>query len=332
MKRIILFGGSFDPVHDGHINMAKKALEQRGAEELWFIPTQVSPFKTKSTDFRHRFAMLNYRCKEDSRFKVCDIEGQKKGPSYTIDTVLALHKAYPHYSFEFLIGDDQVENLHKWKRYEDLLEQVDFIVYGREGYAHQFPVIKGDYVSVSSSAIRQGTSTKTSVEVLNYMTSQGLYIDKTLSHRLSSYRYDHVIRVKDLAMQLGKVHQLNLLQVYLCAMWHDFSKEEANLRDYINQHMPHRLDDPEAFFHAYVAAHKLTYEYHYHDAEVLDAIISHVDGSSDSKLAMVLYVADKCEPGRDYDSSALIALAKDNIYKGFKEVKEEQEKYLRRKL
>ena len=95
MKQIILFGGSFDPVHDGHINMAKKALDQRGADELWFIPTQVSPFKSKSTDFHHRLAMLNFRCAEDSRFKVCDIEGKEAGPSYTIKTVLALEKDYP---------------------------------------------------------------------------------------------------------------------------------------------------------------------------------------------------------------------------------------------
>ena len=332
MRRIILFGGSFDPVHDGHINMAKKALEQRNAEELWFIPTQVSPFKTKSTEFQHRLAMLNLRCKEDSRFKVCDIEGQEEGPSYTIDTVIALKKLYPNKTFEFLIGDDQVENLDKWKNYEELLTLVDFIVYGREGHTHDFPVIQGELVSVSSSEIRQGSKLNTSVEVLNYMTSHGLYIDETLKHKLSLYRYEHVLRVKDLAMELGKIHQLDLMQVYLSAMWHDFSKEEVNLRDYINQHMPHRLDDPEAFFHAYVAAHKLTYEYHYHDAEVLDAIISHVDGSSDSKLAMVLYIADKCEPGRNYDSSALIAKSKKDIYKGFKEVKEEQEKYLRRNL
>ena len=332
MKQIILFGGSFDPVHDGHINMAKKALDQRGADELWFIPTQVSPFKSKSTDFHHRLAMLNFRCAEDSRFKVCDIEGKEAGPSYTIKTVLALEKDYPDYNFEFLIGDDQVKDLNQWKDYDLLKDLVQFIVYGRLGHDHEFPTIVGDMVHVSSSEIRRGTSTKTSVEVLNYMTTEGLYIDETLKYRLSPKRYEHVIRVKDLAMELGTVHKLNLQQVYLAAMWHDFSKEDLDLRDYVKQHMPHRLDDPKAFYHAYVAAHKLSYDYHYHDAEVLDAIISHVDGSSDSKLAMVLYIADKCEPGRKYDATGLIELSKENLCQGFKEVKREQELFLRRNL
>lgn len=332
MKKVILFGGSFDPVHDGHMNMAQKALDQRKADELWFIPTQVSPFKTKSTEFHHRYSMLEMRCTENKNFKVLDIEGKQKGPSYTIDTLQALSQQHPDYDFEFLIGDDQVEALDQWKDYEELLELTNFVVYGREGHKHSFPTVEGDRFDVSSSKIRQGTSLKTSVRVLNYMVSEGLYIDETLKFKLSPYRYDHVIRVKDLALRLGKAHNLDEMQVYLSAMWHDFSKEEKDLETYVKQHMPHRLEDPKAFFHAYVAAHKLTYEYHYHDAEVLDAISSHVDGSSDSKLSMVMYIADKCEPGRDYDSTSLIDLSMQDLRKGFNEVKLEQEEFLRRNL
>lgn len=332
MRRIILFGGSFDPVHDGHINMAKKALEQREADECWFIPTQVSPFKTKSTEFQHRFKMLEFRCLEDERFKVLDMEGKLPGPSYTINTVLKLTKEYPDLQFDFLIGDDQVNSLDQWKDYKKLESLITFVVYGREGHHHKFPVIVGEKVDVSSSAIRQGTSTMTSVAVLNYMTAQGLYIDEILQHKLSKFRYDHTIRVKDLAMELGQVHNLDLLQVYVAAMWHDYSKEEKDLKDYIAQHIPHQKDEPEAFFHAFVAAHKLSYDYHYHDAEVLDAIVSHVDGSSDSKLGMVLYIADKCEPNRPYDSQALIDLSKKDLSLAFKEVKKIQEDFLRRNL
>lgn len=330
MKRIILFGGSFDPVHDGHINMAKKALEQRKADECWFIPTQVSPFKTKSTEFQHRFKMLEFRCVEDERFRVLDLEGKLPGPSYTINTVLKLREKYPTYHFDFLIGDDQVDSLDQWKDYEKLESMLTFIVYGREGHEHKFPVIKGEKVSVSSSAIRQGRSTMTSVAVLNYMTVHGLYIDEILRHKLSPYRYEHSIRVKDLAIELASSHNLDLMQVYVAAMWHDFSKEEANLKAYIEAHIPHQKNEPQAFFHAFVAAHKLTYDYHYHDAEVLDAIVSHVDGSSDSKLAMVLYIADKCEPNRPYDSQALIDLSEKDLREGFKEVKRIQEDFLRR--
>lgn len=332
MKKVILFGGSFDPVHDGHINMATQALAQRNADELWFIPTQVSPFKSKSSAFHHRFEMLEMRCQENEKFKVLDLEGKEAGPSYTIHTVEILREKHPHLAFEFLIGDDQVKSLHEWKNFERLETMVDFIVYGRLGHDHPYPVIEGELEDVSSSAIRQGESFKTSPQVLNYLVKEGLYIDELLQHRLSPKRYEHVIRTKDLAMQLGRAHQLNSMQVYLAAMWHDYAKEDKDLKEYMEIHMAHRLQEPHAFFHAYVAVHKLSYLYHYHDAQVLDAIAAHVDGSSASKLAMVLYIADKCEPGRNYDSSKLIATSMKDLNQGFKAVKEKQELFLRRKL
>ena len=332
MKKVILFGGSFDPVHDGHIKMAHQALLQRNADELWFIPTQVSPFKSKSTDFHHRFKMLEMRCKGNEKFKVLDLEGKKAGPSYTIDTVETLRTKHPHLSFEFLIGDDQVEALHQWKDFDRLKSLVDFIVFDRHGHDHSFPLIKGEPMDVSSSAIRLGESFKTSPQVLNYMVTEGLYIDKLLQHRLSAKRYEHVIRTKDLAMQLGKAHELDGMQVYLAAMWHDYAKEDKDLTKYMEIHMAHKIKEPHAFFHAYVAVHKLSYLYHYHDSQVLDAIVSHVDGSSESKLAMVLYIADKCEPGRNYDSSKLIETSMKDLNQGFKAVKEKQELFLRRNL
>lgn len=332
MKKVILFGGSFDPVHDGHINMAVKALEQRAGDEVWFIPTQVSPFKSKSTEFQHRFKMLELYCMKDKRFKVLDLEGKRPGPSYTINTLQSLKKTHPSFEFDFLIGDDQVEKLDQWKDYKTLKTLVNFIVYGRQGHDHPFPVIKGDKVEVSSSQIRAGKSLQTSLAVLNYMTQEGLYIDEILKNKISDFRYQHTVRVKDLALELGKVHQVDLRQVYLAAMWHDFSKEELDLKDYIKKHIPHQINNPPAFFHAFVAAHRLSYDYHFHDAEVLDAIVCHVDGSSDSKLAMVLYIADKCEVGREYDWQSLIDLSKRDLKEGFIQVKKLQEDFLRRNL
>lgn len=332
MKSVILFGGSFDPVHDGHIHIANEALKATQADELWFIPAQVNPFKQKNTEFKDRLNMLQYRTKENKKFKISTIEGDRKGTSFTIDTVKILSKDNPNTKFYFLIGDDQIPKLDQWKNYEQLREMVVFIVYGRKQNQHDFLSIEGKLIDVSSSEIRLGTSTQTSGEVLNYIVNHGLYIHDILKYRLSAYRYEHILRVKDLALKIAEKHKINLKQTYIAAMWHDYAKEDKDLEEYIKKHMPHKVDEPPAFYHAYVAAHRLTYDYHYYDSEVLDAIASHVDGSSSTPIGMVLYIADKCEPNRKYETQKYVELSMKDLEKGFNAVKIAHKQYLEEEL
>lgn len=321
MKKIILFGGSFDPIHYGHLNMAQKALKQRRAFELWFIPNLVSPFKSESSSFDHRVKMIEMMISGQSRMKVSRVEETLEKPSYSMNTVDKLKTLYPEYEFEWLIGDDQIEKLHHWYEFDRLKKEVQFIVYQRKQSEHEFPSVIGDIRNVSSTAIRQGTQFDTKPSILEYFMRHGLYLDEMTNYRLSQKRYEHTCRVCDLALEIGKVHGLDADKIRLAAMMHDYCKE--NVTDIYYK----KLDVPKAFNHGFAAASFLSLKYYVKDKAVLKAISNHVSGLGTHPLSMLLYIADKCERGRGYDSESIIALAKKDLRLGFIKTKEVSNNY-----
>jgi len=138
MKRcIVLFGGTFDPVHAGHTTVAEFAAERLGAEKVIFIPAKRSPHKhvapVASGD--DRLAMLRLATAGRPRFEVSDCELRRKGPSYTLDTVLYFRKRFGGGAdLCWLIGADMLTDLPKWHRVGDLLDQCSVCVMRRGGY------------------------------------------------------------------------------------------------------------------------------------------------------------------------------------------------------
>ena len=335
MKHVILFGGSFDPVHYGHLEIAKQAIKQLGADELWFVLAALSPFKTESASFSDRYKMLELMLEDSPSLKISQIENTLPSPSYSIDTVKALIKRNPNTKFSWLIGSDQIENLHLWKDFETLNTLVEFVVYDRPNYdtKHNYKTISGTQYNVSSTDIRHGLSLDTSPKVLQYMMQKGLYLKSLIENKLSTYRYEHTHRVCDVAIEIAVYHNLDLNKVRLSAMFHDFAKEEnpESLKQIMQEHFKEKLNCPEAFYHGYVASYYLKNNYHILDKDVLEAIENHVGGTSTNPYAMCLYIADKCEPGRNFDSSEVIKLAKKNLNEGFKKIIEINNEYLRSK-
>ncbi|MDE8329376.1 nicotinate (nicotinamide) nucleotide adenylyltransferase [Erysipelothrix rhusiopathiae] len=333
MKKIILFGGSFDPIHDGHLAMAKNALKQRNADELWFIVSAQNPFKVGSSAFHHRLNMVQLMIKPYHKMKVIDLESKLPLPSYSIDTVRILKAQNQDCEFEWLIGSDQLPTLNKWKEYDILNQMVQFIIYARDfNIESQFPIVTGPVLPISSTEIRKGLITTTSPRVLQYMTGYGLYLDEILKNRVSQKRYDHVLRVKEVALELADVHNIDKDRMTLACMIHDLCKEDSkeDLLNTMNANYPSLVGLHPAFYHGFAAASELSKKYYVRDKQVLNAIRGHVNGVSTNKIGMILYIADKCERGRGYDSEPLIALSKQNLVDGFKEVKKAQDAYLRR--
>lgn len=322
MKHVILFGGSFDPIHNGHIRIAKEALKQCHANELWFVLAAVSPFKDEGTDFSKRLHMLELALKPYRKLKISTVEQTLPKPSYSIDTILYLKKHHPDTKFSWLIGSDQIKDLHKWKDFETLSSLVNFIVYKRPEYddVHSYQEIQGIEYHVSSTAIREGSSTDAPPLVLNYMMREGLYLETMTQLKMSKRRYEHTLRVRDLAIELAEVHGLNLKDVNLASMVHDWCKEEDS--DVLKANMQkHLLKLDAAFYHAFMAADVLSKRYGVRNKNILRAIRGHVNGKNTHPIAMVIYIADKCEPGRNYDATALISLAKQDLRQGFKKVR-----------
>ena len=129
---IALYGGSFDPVHIGHLRIAEDIRETYGLKKIIFIPAYHSPLKPGSrASAEDRLNMLNISIKTNPYFSIDDIEIKRKGKSYTIDTILLYRKKLSHIPV-FIVGTDAFLSLHRWKDPQGLLKNTNFIVAGRD--------------------------------------------------------------------------------------------------------------------------------------------------------------------------------------------------------
>ncbi|WP_276168461.1 nicotinate (nicotinamide) nucleotide adenylyltransferase [Zobellia alginiliquefaciens] len=144
MKKVGLYFGTFNPVHIGHMIIANHMVEFSNLDEVWFVVTPQSPFKTKKTLLadNHRYQMVYEATKDYPKLKPSKIEFGLPQPNYTVNTLVHLREKYgPDYDFALIMGEDNLKGLHKWKNYEVILDEYSVYVYPRisEGrIEHQF--------------------------------------------------------------------------------------------------------------------------------------------------------------------------------------------------
>ncbi|MBI3154849.1 MAG: nicotinate (nicotinamide) nucleotide adenylyltransferase [Burkholderiales bacterium] len=164
MKRIGLFGGSFDPPHRAHVALAASALVQLALAEVRWIPAGQPWQKTRTvTPAQHREAMVRLAIDGEPRFVLDRIELDRAGPSYTLDTVRALQAREPGAEWVLLIGADQYAGLHTWQDWRELLARVTLAVANRPGLhpaphaevlRHPHRVVPLAMLDISSTEIR----------------------------------------------------------------------------------------------------------------------------------------------------------------------------------
>jgi nicotinate-nucleotide adenylyltransferase len=137
--RIALFGGSFDPPHNGHIAIAKAAADEFSLDRVLFAPVAHQPLKpdAAAAPFADRVAMVKLACKEDPRFFASEVDGPRLdgGPNYTVTTLRVLHERMPQEELFNLVGADSFMTLREWFDPEGLLDLAEWIVVSRPGYA-----------------------------------------------------------------------------------------------------------------------------------------------------------------------------------------------------
>ena len=140
-QQIGLLGGTFDPVHNGHLAVAGHVLETLGLDAIWFIPAALPPHKAGHADgrdissFADRIAMLEIATADNNSFVVSDIEAKRSAPSYTIDTINILSQQIGEQAdFYFIIGADAFIEIDTWKRFQELPTLVNFVVISRPAY------------------------------------------------------------------------------------------------------------------------------------------------------------------------------------------------------
>lgn len=131
--KLAVLGGSFNPIHIGHLSIADEVCSRFGYDRILFIPTSVSPHKVciKSVSDEDRFAMVNLACADDERFKACDIELKRSGVSYTFDTICQLEQQYKNIlegKIGLILGQDLFSGFHLWHRAKELSEKCTLIL------------------------------------------------------------------------------------------------------------------------------------------------------------------------------------------------------------
>lgn len=187
MKKVGILGGTFDPPHHGHLLIANEVLSALDLDEVWFMPNQEPPHKKKSVSIsnRDRLNMLELAIQGNSQFKIQKIELERKGPSYTVDTMEMIKSQYKDDQFFFIIGADMIEYLPKWYKVDELVALVQFVGVERPEYNHDtiYPVLYVDVpaMEVSSSMIRERLKEGKSVRylipdsIIHYIEENHLY-------------------------------------------------------------------------------------------------------------------------------------------------------------
>ena len=161
--KIGLFFGSFNPLHVGHKIIASYLVDFSDLEKVLFVVSPQNPLKQKSTllDQNHRLQIIRAEVEDNSKLDVSDIEFSMPQPSYTIDTLVRLSERYPENEYALIMGGDNLKNFHKWKNYEQILENYSIYVYPRYGFeiegSHKnIHLIEGvPQMEISASFIRE---------------------------------------------------------------------------------------------------------------------------------------------------------------------------------
>jgi len=187
--RLGIYGGTFDPIHCGHLLLARDALEQGRLDAVLFVPCGQSPHKRGKfpTADLHRLAMLRLALKGEPRFWLSRCELERPAPSFAIDTAREIQEAFPKAGLFWLIGADQLARLEEWHQWEELRKRVKFLLLTRgeetvkEGAGLVLSLPRPRRIDISATEIRRRVKSRLPIDhlvpapVAAYIKRHGLY-------------------------------------------------------------------------------------------------------------------------------------------------------------
>lgn len=331
--RVLLFGGTFDPPHNGHIHLLQQAIRAVAPDWVVVMPACLPPHKSPSTTAPDlRLAMC--RCFEPifPDLEVSSWEIEQGGASYTIDTVAMLENRFPGAQIFLTVGSDMLLSFTGWKDWQQLLARTILVVQSRrEGDEEQLAAAAagleqkggrvvfagGTPLEVSSSEIRSGRGRKNippqAREIIRrydlYRPHPTISIEgaRRLAKRtLSDKRYTHTLNVKKLAVKLAKKYGADPDKAALAALLHDIAKErpKAELLQILQDNAiiaKGAAQRPVPVWHGICAALLAQHRWGVQDEEVLSAIANHTAGKPGmTRLDKIIYLADMCSAERSY--------------------------------
>lgn len=335
----ILYGGGFDPIHNGHLNMANCASRQFDADVV-FVPAPIAIWKNSSINAKDKIGMIEVAIKNHKRFSL-DLFEINSGltTNYSIDTVKYFLSKEPNEKFYYLIGSDQVNEFHRWKNSEELAKLAQIIYFRRPGHMlsarnirkYNMIEVVGSSSNAASRDIRHLQSVDVPLEVLDYIEKHSLYWISRIKSMLTERRFKHSLEVAHLAQKIAFMNGLDPDKAYIAGLLHDIGKdvfdEEKQL--IMDSHFSDFADLPKFSYHQFIGAYIATQDFEIKDKLVLNAIKYHATGRAKMTwLDKIVYAADKIEPTRGYDSSELISAMMKNYQLGFVTVLKANKEFL----
>lgn len=366
-----MFGGSFDPVHNGHENILRTALDYKKFDKIIIMPigspghkpSCKAPFVVRKHLVELAFGDIGVE------MEVSDFEGNSSEKSYSYITVDYLKSLYPDSKIHFVIGADSAINLHKWMKWQHLAQNVTFLVFDRqEGensqllqemdnikqYSPDTVIIKNKVFPVSSTQIRSLAATSGDItglvdsKVQPVIEKYSLYSTDfyrknmgtarlLISLMLGEKRAQHTLNVAKLAVELARMYGVDVQKAELAALLHDIMKQQP---DSIMLHRARQSDiiekidrKPMPVLHGFAASDFASREMGIEDQEILMAIKSHTCGRRNmTDLEKVIYLADMLSEERNFpEKEPLLALARQNLDKAMEQALKDSINWLKEK-
>ena len=352
-KRIGIFGGSFNPVHNAHTNLAAAFVKKLKLDKLLIIPTAIPPHKVcdNTVDADHRLNMCRLAFEAVKKCEVCDIEIKRQGISYTADTLTQLKAIYPDSEFFLIMGADMFMSFDTWHEPEKIISMAALCAVPRnEDDVSALSEKEKEYRArgavtvildmkksdISSTMVRKlvfddGSFSKyVDPNVEKYIYANYLYMnkgtvnyerfDKVLKARMGEKRYIHSINVASEAQRLAKKYGADVAKAKLAGVLHDITKETPSQEQYeIIKKCGIELDYVESstpkLWHAIAGAGFARDIVGIDDEDVYNAIRYHTSGRANmSVLEKCVFIADFTGAERDYDGvNEMRALAEKSL-------------------
>lgn len=339
-KKIAIMGGTFNPIHNGHLVAAEAVRQELEIDRVIFIPTGNPPHKDSNPFYNeHRYLMTVLATVTNPQFEVSRIELDREGMTYAIDTVKEMREMYGDCKLYYITGADAIAQILTWKEPEELLTLCEFVAVTRPGYDKSLLKttinnLKENYqgrittleipaLSISSTDIRNRIFSQKTIKYLvpqsveEYILKTGLYvnynsspqvdkINKKLHTALTPKRFKHTQGVAEESAKLANLYGANVEKAYIAGLLHDCAKciptdEKLKYCKKYDVKLDDILENNPDLTHSFLGAKIAEKEYGIEDNDILNAIAYHTTGRADmSLLEKIVYIADFIEPNRNY--------------------------------
>lgn len=312
--RIGILGGTFNPIHKGHLKAAELAKESAHLDEVWFVPTYETPskvFTIERVSAKKRYKMLKLVIKDlnYSWLKVKKYEVRQKEISYTYKTLRIIRKKHKTDNLFLIMGSDRYKNFLEWNNYLEIRKKISgAIILSRnetniKSLSKLDLIIKSGSLNISSSLTLAKSDWENIPHIARkFIAKKQLYLKSLVFYTLHKKRFQHSISVATHAKRLAvKNFYFNTKRAYNAGLVHDLFKyvNFSRQKKIIKEYKPNWKKIPEPILHGYTAMLWLENIYGIKDKKFLSAIRKHSTGSKKmSKLDKIIYVADKISSDR----------------------------------